>query len=127
MMITKGMLMQVYSLLSQAQLDRCEVKERIEVVKVLRKARQEVEAVQGFVDDVRNKNQDIIAQGGDGARMAELNKAVNDELAKPAETTGLDTLGGSVIDHLIDSNPKWTAAAIIAVEDAFGSPSKSEE
>lgn len=116
-MITKGMLTQVYGLLSQAQLDKCDVKERIEIIKVLRKVRPEVESVQGFIDDIRNKNADIL--GSDTVRLAELNKAVNEELVKKAETKETNVLTGETLMHLVESNGSWNAAVIMAIEDVF--------
>lgn len=119
-MITKGLLIQLYGLLSQASLEKCAVAERIEIVKVLRRARQEVEAAQGFVDDVRQKNQDILSTETDNVKIAELNKAISDELSKAAETKELNVLGKDAVCNLIESNPKWTPAIIMLVEDVFG-------
>lgn len=125
-MITKGLLIQLYGLLSQSSLEKCDVAERIEIVKVLRRARQEVEAAQGFVDDVRQRNQDILSTETDNVKIAELNKAINDELSKAAETKELNVLGKDTIYHLSESNPKWTPAIIMLVEDVFGKEKKGE-
>jgi len=117
-MITKGLLIQLYGLLSQASLEKCAVAERIEIVKALRNVRGEVEAFQGFVNDVQQKNQDIIS-AGDQLKIAELNKVIADEANKPVETENVAMLSEDAVMHLLESNGDWNAAVVMAVEDVF--------
>jgi len=117
-MITKGQLTQVYNLLTQAKLDKCEVSERIDVIKVLRKVRPEVEAFQGFINDVQAKNADIIS-GGDNAKIAQLNGIVANEANKAIENEDIALLTEDAVMHLLESNESWNAAVVMAIEDIF--------
>ena len=118
MKITKGLLNQIYNLLSQAKLDKCEVKERVDIIKALRNVRGEVEAFQGFVNDVQAKNADII-NAGDKEKVAELNRIIAEEANKPIETEGVAMLTEDAVMHLLESNGDWNAAVVMAVEDVF--------
>ena len=117
-MITKGQLTQVYGILSQARLDKCEVKERIDIIKALRSVRQEVEAFQGFAGDIREKNADIIS-GGDNARIAELNRMFAIEANKAVDTDSVTPLTEDAVMHLLEGNSDWSAAVVMAIEDIF--------
>lgn len=116
--ITKGLLIQIYNLLSQARLDACSVKERVDVIKTVRKLRGEVEAFEGFVADVREKNADIIGSG-DKAKIAELDTMINEEANKPIETDDIGTLTEDAVMHLLESNNGWSAGLVLLLEDIF--------
>lgn len=116
--ITKGLLIQIHNLLSQARLDACTVKERVDVIKTVRKLRGEVEAFEGFVTDVREKNADIIGSG-DEVKIAELDKLINEEANKPIETEDIGTLTEDAVMHLLESNNGWSAGLVLLLEDIF--------
>lgn len=112
---TKGLLVQVYNLLSTAKLDKCDMKERIDIIKALRSVRHEVEAFRGFVSEVQEKNGDV----KDAALIAELDKAIADEANKVIETADIAPLTEDAIMHLLDSNEMWNAAIVMGIEDIF--------
>lgn len=116
--ITKGLLIQIYNLLSQAKLDKCDMKERFDIIKALRKLRGEVEVFEGFVADVREKNADIIGSG-DKAKIAELDAMINEEANKPIETEDIGTLTEDAVMHLLESNNGWSAGLVLLLEDVF--------
>ena len=116
--IKKGLLIQIYNLLSQARLDACSVKERVDVIKTVRKLRGEVEAFEGFVADVREKNADIIGSG-DKAKIAELDAMINEEANKAIETEDIGTLTEDAVMHLLESNNGWSAGLVLLLEDVF--------
>lgn len=116
MKVTKGKLLGAYSALSKASLSKCEVKERIAIVKMLRSVRDEAEALNGFISDMTNKNQDIMS---DPRKVAELNKAINAEADKPAETKDVERMTKETFERVIESNPDWLSSAILVVEDVF--------
>ena len=120
--MNKGQLLQAYSLLSQASLEKCEIKERLAIIGLLRKVRSEAEGLQSFIDDVREKNQDIIGSNDRSLadKVKELNKAIEDESKKDVESKDFRVLDEKAIEHLIESNNKWTALGIMAVQDVFG-------
>ena len=112
MKTTKGLLAQAYNLLAQAKLDKCDVKERVEVVRALRSVRAEVESIQGFIAEVQKANADTDA--------VQLSAVINEELAKDAETQDIIRVSEQTMEHLVESNEAWNAAVIMAVEDVFG-------
>lgn len=118
MKITKGKLMQAYNALSKAQLSKCEVKERIAIVKMLRSVRTEVVNLQSFVTDMTDKNQDILSSNVT-QKIVEVNKAINAEADKPAETKDIAQLSKETFERVIESNPDWNGEVMLIVEDVF--------
>lgn len=116
MKVTKGKLLGAYSALSKASLSRCEVKERIAIVKMLRSVRDEAEALNGFISDMTAKSQDIM---GDPRKVAELNRAINAEADKAVETKDVERMSAETFERVIESNPDWLSSAILVVEDVF--------
>lgn len=110
-MITKGLLLNAYNLLSQAELSKLSFDERVEVVKALRCVRQEAASVQDFISEIQ--------KAGDGADKVQINRAINEELFKAAETKDIPSLSDDSFKHLIESNGGWNAAVIMLVEDVF--------
>ena len=117
--MNKGRLLQAYGVLAAASLEKVEVKDRIAIIKLLRSVRAEAEELQDFINQVRAKNQDILAQNSDMKRIGEVMRVINDESLKPIEAESTNVIDRNVFEKLIESNPRWTPAAMLAIEDVF--------
>lgn len=120
-MTTKRQLLFAYNVMAGSSLEQCEVKERIEVVKILRKMRSEAESFQGFIDDLREKNMDIIGSNDPtiASRVGEINAAIEAEGNKEVEMQDLKVLSRATYEKILMSNPKWSGEAMLTVEDVL--------
>ena len=117
--MNKGRLLQAYGVLAGASLEKVEVKDRIMIIKLLRSVRTEAEELQDFINEVREKNQAILEQNADRQAIAEIVKTINEESEKEIEAKDINIITTATFEKLIESNPRWTPAAMMAVEDVF--------
>lgn len=120
--MNKGELMKAYQILAAASLEKCKVKERVSIVKVLCLVRNEAEALQTFINDLAEKNQDIIGSNdaSKGDRVSELNKAISEESGKPVSITeNIAVISEKTLECLMESNPRWNGYAVMSVRDVF--------
>lgn len=114
--MTKNELLQAYNLMMALSLEKLDITERIDVVKKMREQKKEVEDMQDFLNDLRERNQDII-NGGDNAAIARLNSETSKELEKVADTQV--TIKEDVLNKIFEGNPKLTAAQIMFLQDCY--------
>ena len=115
-----------YNILSNASLVKCEVDERILVVKALRTMRHEAEETTSMAQELESKCRDILlANDADSSKRAhELKKAQEAEAKKPATTKTVGLLKKDLVRKVIESNPAWSGGAIMLIEDTFINSSK---
>lgn len=111
----KHELSMAYGILSAASLEKVEVADRITIVRLLRGVRKEAESLGDFINDLREKNQDILK---DPKRITELDKAIKEEGNKDV-TAVSKVLSKETFSKLLESNPQWTPAQIMLIEDVF--------
>lgn len=111
--VKKGLLWQAYGLVAKASLEQLDVKERVELVKMLRTVKPQVEEIDGFLNDLREKNADINSED----KIRELNKITDEEMKQNVELTV--GISAGMKDKLLESNPGWTGGQIILLEDVF--------
>lgn len=117
--MNKGRLLQAYGVLAGASLEKVKVKDRIMIIKLLRSVRTEADELQDFINEVREKNQTILEQNADRQAIAEIVKTINEESEKEIEAKDINILKKDTFEKLIESNPRWTPTAMMAVEDVF--------
>ena len=110
--VMKGLLLQAYGILAAASMEKLDVAQRIEVVKVLRKVRTQVEDIEGFLNDLREKNQGLTTD-----KLAELNRLTNEEMKAEVEIDA--SLGDNMLNRLMEGNGTWNAAQVMLLEDVF--------
>ena len=111
----KRELSMAYGILSAASLEKVEVADRITIVRLLRSVRKEAESLGDFINDLREKNQDILK---DPKRITELDKAIEEEGDKELPNL-TNALSEETFSKLLESNPKWNAAQMMIIEDVF--------
>lgn len=109
--VMKGLLLQAYGILAAASMEKLDVAQRIEVVKILRKVRPQVEDIEGFLNDLREKNQGLTP-----AALEEMNRLTNEEMKAEVE---IDVSLGDMLNRLMESNGTWNAAQVMLLEDVF--------
>ena len=109
--VMKGLLLQAYGILAAASMEKLDVAQRIEVVKILRKVRPQVEDIEGFLNDLREKNQGLKAD-----KLAEMNRLTNEEMKAEVE---IDVSLGDMLNRLMEGNGTWNAAQVMLLEDVF--------
>lgn len=110
--VMKGLLLQAYGILAAASMEKLDVAQRIEVVKVLRTVRPQVEDIEGLLNDLREKNQGLTTD-----KLAELNRLTNEEMKAEVEIDA--SLGDNMLNRLMEGNGTWNAAQIMLLEDVF--------
>ena len=118
--MNKRELNSAYITLANASLESVAVKDRIEIIRLLRHVRPEAEAYGNFVSEIREKNMDIIGSPDPAMakRVAELNKAVDEEGDKEVNIES-NMLSAETFGKLLESNPKWNVAQMMLIEDIF--------
>lgn len=109
--VKKGLLLQAYGILAAASMEKLDVAQRIEVVKILRKVRPQVEDIEGFLNDLREKNQGLTAD-----KLEEMNRLTNEEMKAEVE---IDVSLGDMLNRLMEGNAVWNAAQVMLLEDVF--------
>ena len=115
--MTRGELSQAYGILMGASLEKLSVSQRMDVIRSLRASKNEVEDFQDFVNTIREKNADLL-KSDKSASIRQLQNEVNAEANKTVESD-IAPLDSSLLNLLVESNPKWSPAAIMQIEDVF--------
>ena len=109
--VKKGLLLQAYGILAAASMEKLDVAQRIEVVKILRKVRPQVEDIEGFLNDLREKNKGLTAD-----KLEEMNRLTNEEMKAEVE---IDVSLGDMLNRLMEGNKTWNVSQVMLLEDVF--------